>query len=73
MIGYDIIGDVHGCADLLEGLLDELGYQEQDGAYRHLASGENRQPSSSVTSSTEAISRSRHLRSSDPWSTWAAL
>jgi hypothetical protein len=43
MIGYDIIGDVHGCADLLEGLLDELGYQEQDGAYRHLASGENRQ------------------------------
>jgi|HubBroStandDraft_5_1064220.scaffolds.fasta_scaffold1862931_2 hypothetical protein len=22
--GFDVIGDVHGCADMLEGLLDEL-------------------------------------------------
>lgn len=25
--GYDIIGDVHGCATKLEALLVELGYQ----------------------------------------------
>lgn len=27
MSRYDIIGDVHGGANLLEGLLDRLGYQ----------------------------------------------
>jgi len=33
--GYDIIGDVHGCADKLTTLLKKLGYVERDGAYRH--------------------------------------
>jgi hypothetical protein len=34
--GYDIIGDPHGCADQLGTLLDDLGYQLDDGgAYRH--------------------------------------
>jgi hypothetical protein len=32
---YDIIGDVHGCADKLMGLLELLGYSVKDGAYRH--------------------------------------
>ena len=35
MTGYDIIGDVHGCADLLESLLDAMGYRHVDGAYWH--------------------------------------
>jgi len=34
MTEYDIIGDVHGAADKLEGLLKTLGYLEVDGAYR---------------------------------------
>ncbi|MGV0838461.1 metallophosphoesterase [Mycolicibacterium thermoresistibile] len=35
--GYDIIGDVHGCATQLEELLDALGYQAAGGCgeYRH--------------------------------------
>jgi hypothetical protein len=33
--GYDIIGDVHGCADKLTTLLKRLGYAHSDGAYRH--------------------------------------
>jgi hypothetical protein len=35
--GYDIIGDVHGCATQLEALLIELGYRPAGGAgeYRH--------------------------------------
>ncbi len=35
MTAYDIIGDVHGCADKLLGLLSELGYREHRGAFRH--------------------------------------
>lgn len=37
MQGYDIIGDVHGCADQLEALLAQLGYQIDSGTreYRH--------------------------------------
>lgn len=35
MNGYDIIGDIHGCADLLAALLVRLGYREQDGCFRH--------------------------------------
>ena len=35
MSGYDIIGDVHGCASKLKGLLDTLGYRQHRGAYRH--------------------------------------
>lgn len=35
--GYDIIGDIHGCASQLEALLTELGYEmtEGTGEYRH--------------------------------------
>lgn len=33
--GYDIIGDVHGCADQLEALLRAMGYEERDGCFRH--------------------------------------
>ena len=32
---YDIIGDIHGCADQLEALLIELGYELHDNAYTH--------------------------------------
>lgn len=32
---YDIIGDIHGHADTLRALLNKLGYEERDGAYRH--------------------------------------
>ena len=34
---FDIVGDVHGCADELEALLGELGYarQAEDATYRH--------------------------------------
>lgn len=35
--GYDVIGDIHGCATQLESLLVELGYAKtgRDGEYRH--------------------------------------
>jgi hypothetical protein len=32
---YDIIGDVHGHAEILEGLLQKLGYENFYGYYRH--------------------------------------
>ncbi len=37
--GFDIIGDIHGCAAQLEALLAQLGYRPDgpDGAYRHTA------------------------------------
>jgi len=33
--GYDLIGDVHGCAHTLEHLLDTLGYRKHAGIWRH--------------------------------------
>lgn len=33
--GYDLIGDVHGCAHTLARLLDGLGYQRHGGVWRH--------------------------------------
>ena len=33
--GYDLIGDVHGCAITLERLLQKLGYKKQQGVYQH--------------------------------------
>jgi len=33
--GYDLIGDVHGCAQSLERLLKLLGYTHSHGCYRH--------------------------------------
>ncbi len=32
---FDVIGDIHGCADELVSLLDKLGYTERDGVYSH--------------------------------------
>lgn len=33
--GYDLIGDIHGCAKTLEHLLANLGYRQQAGVWRH--------------------------------------
>lgn len=35
--GYDIVGDVHGHADKLEGLLREMGYSPRRRGYRLMA------------------------------------
>lgn len=35
MQGYDIIGDIHGCASALQTLLTELGYKQQAGTFQH--------------------------------------
>ena len=34
-LSFDLIGDVHGCADDLDALLRALGYRESRGAWRH--------------------------------------
>ena len=34
-IGYDLIGDVHGCANSLASLLELMGYEHKQGCYRH--------------------------------------
>ncbi|MGP4845845.1 metallophosphoesterase [Marinobacter sp. 1Y8] len=33
--GYDIIGDVHGCANTLKALLEHMGYRKINGIYQH--------------------------------------
>ncbi|WP_323751105.1 metallophosphoesterase [Marinobacter sp.] len=33
--GYDVIGDVHGCANTLEQLLEQMGYRKLNGVYQH--------------------------------------
>lgn len=33
--GYDLIGDIHGCAKTLERLLSTLGYRQQGGVWQH--------------------------------------
>ena len=35
MTRLDVIGDVHGCAHKLRGLLAALGYKEQGGTFLH--------------------------------------
>lgn len=34
-MNYDLIGDIHGCAQSLAALLGELGYRQIDGVFRH--------------------------------------
>jgi len=34
---FDIIGDIHGCCDELEALLEKLGYHRESGVYTHPA------------------------------------
>ena len=34
-VGYDIVGDIHGCAETLTKLLVKLGYQIDNGTYWH--------------------------------------
>lgn len=34
-VGYDLIGDVHGCADSLTLLLEKLGYVRRNGLYQY--------------------------------------
>ena len=34
-MSFDIIGDIHGCADTLRALLDQLGYANRQGGYEH--------------------------------------
>lgn len=34
--GWDLIGDVHGCAKTLERLLLKLDYEKHDGVFAHL-------------------------------------
>ena len=43
MRGFDVIGDVHGCADKLEGLLLALHYEERKGFYSYAGPGDERQ------------------------------
>ncbi|WP_166264513.1 metallophosphoesterase [Marinobacter caseinilyticus] len=33
--GYDIIGDIHGCANTLVRLLEQMGYRKVNGIYQH--------------------------------------
>ncbi len=33
--GFDVIGDVHGQADLLDGLLQQMGYEQASGCWSH--------------------------------------
>lgn len=33
--GYDLIGDIHGCAHVLERLLDQMGYRRHNGVWQH--------------------------------------
>lgn len=46
--GYDIIGDIHGCANTLIRLLEQMGYRKVNGVYQH----HRRQASSLAISST---------------------
>lgn len=35
MSGFDVVGDLHGHADKLVGLLEQMGYEQQAGVWRH--------------------------------------
>ena len=57
---FDIIGDVHGCCDELEQLLQQLGYARNDGGPGHTRQAARR--SSSAISSTAARASSTRSR-----------
>ena len=52
--GYDLIGDVHGCALTLRQLLDQLGYHYQGGVWRH--------PSRMALFLGDIVDRGNHIR-----------
>ncbi len=52
--GYDIIGDVHGCADALAALFEKLGYSKKDGVYYH--------PDRQVVFLGDIVDRGPHIR-----------
>lgn len=53
---YDLIGDIHGCADTLMHLLERLGYRRQGGIWRH--------PWRQVIFLGDIIDRGSHIRES---------
>jgi hypothetical protein len=68
MSGFDIIGDVHGCADKLKGLLHRLQYEQRNGVFQH--------PRRKAIFVGDLIDRGshklRHSKSCDPWSSLGA-
>lgn len=52
--GYDIIGDVHGCANTLVKLLLNMGYEDVSGVYRH--------PSRQAIFVGDILDRGPHIR-----------
>lgn len=53
-LGYDIIGDVHGCAFTLVKLLEKLGYRDFNGVYQH--------PSRKAIFVGDILDRGPHIR-----------
>ncbi|RYZ90316.1 MAG: hypothetical protein EOO68_24665 [Moraxellaceae bacterium] len=53
-LGYDIIGDVHGCAFTLVKLLEKLGYRDFNGVYQH--------PGRKVLFVGDILDRGPHIR-----------
>ena len=52
--GYDLIGDVHGCAITLERLLQKLGYSKIQGVYQH--------PNRRIIFLGDIVARGPHIR-----------
>ncbi len=52
--GYDIIGDIHGCAETLAKLLERLGYRLESNVYRH--------PSRHALFLGDVVDRGPHIR-----------
>lgn len=52
--GFDLIGDVHGCAKTLERLVQKLGYKKKQGVYQH--------PKRRVIFLGDIVDRGPHIR-----------
>lgn len=52
--GYDIIGDIHGCARALESLLELMGYAKRNGVFQH--------PTRKVIFVGDIVDRGPHIR-----------